>query len=207
MNDDKLKKICCLSHEIFELMKKEYSPFLSNEKLAFINNIDINNFYKVINDKNLPVIYFIGDKYYLNTYYNLDNIELIIPFLCLSSLVDSLNPLKIGLIEEELALLSSKYNLNIEPFFKKEYDIARIVSQSLLVDIPFKIIFKDSDSDIVKYLVEEKGSSVAISYKNIAIQMKKIKGNSSNYQEDDLDYSSVYDYLYDYIGSKVIKLN
>ena len=202
--DNMLEKINKMSYDIFEILKKEYEIYLSNDKKEFIDNIDINNLYKIIDDKNYPPIYFIDNKYYLNTYYNLDCIYLLIPFLCLRSLVDNLNPLKIGLIEYELEYLKEKYNLQINPFFKEELEVASIVSKTLLNNIPFKVIFKESDTDIVSYLVEEVGYDIGMCYYNISSKMKKMRKNK-NYFDTKLiiNYENIKDYLYDFIGSKV----
>lgn len=199
MNNN-LSSICSLSLEIFTIIKKEYSIYLSEEKQKFLNKLDINNFYKIINNSYLPPIYFIGDKYYLNDYYNLDNINTLVPFLCLAALINNLNPLKIGLIEEEILNLKDKYNINCNTYFSNELEIAEIVSKTILSDIPFKVIFKDSDTDIVSYLVEEKGSNIGITYYNVSKKMKEIK---KNYFDKNVDYSIVKDYLYDFISNRI----
>ena len=202
--DNKLSNIYNLSLEVFKILKDEYSIYLSKEKKEFLENLNINNFYKVVNNSYLPSIFYIGDKYYLNSYYNLDNLESLIPFLCLASLTSNLNPLKIGLIEEELLYLKDKYNLDIDTYFKEELEIAKLVSKSVLLDVPFKIIFKESDIDIVNYLVEEKGSNDGLIYYNISKKMKEIREKDDYFtKEKNFDYEEVKDYLYDYIGSKV----
>ena len=203
MNENKFKSICSLSYEFFKVLKDEYSIYLSSSKKEFMNKFDVFKFYKIINDVNLPRIFYMGETYYLNSYYNLDDIESFIPFLCLNSLVSNLNPLKIGLIEEELSYLKGKYNLNINTNFDREAEVASIVSKSLLNNIPFKVVFKESDSDIVNYLQEETNSEVALCYYSISKQMKGIRNNKDYYCIEDVDYSSVIDYLYDFIGAKV----
>ncbi len=202
--NNKLSSICSLSLEVFTILKKEYNIYLSKEKEDFLDKLDINNFYKIINNAYLPPICFIGDKYYLNNYYNLDNIEGLVPFLCLASLVNNLNPLKIGLIEEELLYLKDKYNLNINVYFNEELEVANIVSKKLLLDIPFKVIFKDSDIDIVNYLVEESNSIIGLVYYNVSKKMKDIRKNRDLFSvNSDINYEEVKNYLYDFIGSKV----
>lgn len=203
MNNE-LSSICSLSLEVFKILKREYNIYLSNEKIEFIDNLEINKFYKKINNSYLPPIFFIGNTYYLNSYYNLTNIENLVPFLCLSSLVNNLNPLKVGLIEKELDYLYDKYNITGNTYFPKEKEIADIVSKTILEDIPFKVIFKDTDTDIINYLVEEKGSNEAIIYYNVSKKMKDIKNNNDIFNfNDKLDYTSVEDYLYDFIGNKI----
>jgi len=202
--NNKISSICSLSLEVFTILKKEYEVYLSEDKKDFLNKLNIDNFYKVINNTYLPPIYFIGDKYYLNSYYNLDNIESLVPFLCLSSLVTNLNPLKIGLIEKELLDLKDKYDLNIKTYFKEELEIADIVSKTLLVDIPFKVIFKESDVDIVNYLVEDASSDIGLTYYNISKKMKDIRKNTDYFSfNSNINYEEVKDYLYDFIGNKV----
>jgi len=202
--NNKISSICSLSLEVFTILKKEYEVYLSEEKKDFLNKLNIDNFYKVINNTYLPPIYFIGDKYYLNSYYNLDNIESLVPFLCLSSLVTNLNPLKIGLIEKELLDLKDKYELNIKTYFKEELEIADIVTKTLLVDIPFKVIFKESDVDIVNYLVEDASSDIGLTYYNISKKMKDIRKNTDYFSfNSNINYEEVKDYLYDFIGNKV----
>ena len=68
--ENKLKEICRLSLDIFTIIKEEYSIYLSPEKGKFLANLNIDNFYKIINKASLPEIFFMGDKYYLNSYYN-----------------------------------------------------------------------------------------------------------------------------------------
>ena len=202
--EKKIENICHLSLDIFTIIKQEYSMYLSKEKLDFLNKLKIENFYKIINNPYLPAIYFIGDKYYLNSYYKLENIEKLIPFLCLASVVSNLNPLKLGLIEEELLELKEKYNLNIDIIFAKELDVASLISKSILMNVPFKLIFKESDADIFNYLEEELGSKYALCYYNVSHEMKKIRGNSEIFDFSfDYDYTSVFDYIYDFISNKV----
>ena len=203
MNND-LESIYNLSLEVFEILKKEYTIYLSKEKKEFLDNLNITNFYKIINNTYLPSIYFIGDKYYLNNYYNLDNIEELVPFLCLASLVNNLNPLKIGLIELELLSLKDKYNLNINTYFKEELDIAKLVSKVILDDIPFKVIFKETDTDIVNYLQIEKDSNYGLIYYNVSKKMKELKNNKDFFSKNiNNNYEEVKDYLYDFIGNKI----
>ncbi|MBR3660958.1 MAG: hypothetical protein IKN63_03530 [Bacilli bacterium] len=202
--ENKLKEICRLSLDIFTIIKEEYSIYLSPEKGKFLANLNIDNFYKIINKASLPEIFFMGDKYYLNSYYNFNNIEKLIPFLCLSSLITNLNPLKIGLIEVELSYLKNKYNLDIDTYFVKELEVANLVNEAMLINVPYKVIFKESDSDIFSYLTEELGSNYAICYNNVSLAMKKIWGNRNYFKEHkEIDYLEVIDYIYTFIINKV----
>lgn len=74
------------------------------------------------------------------------------------------------------------------------------------------IIFLDTDSEIVNYLVEEKGSKVAIFYHEISELMKsKYRGfldkkwNLNDYIAfyNTIDYQDVLDLIYHFISEKV----
>ena len=204
MSEDVINHMCSLSQEFFKIIKEEYSIYLSEEKKNFLNNVDISKLYKIISNSELPNIFYLGGTYYFNNYYKFENIEKMIPFLCLSSIISNLNPLKIGLIEVELLNLKIKYNLNIDINFASELEVADIVSRSLLNNIPFKIIFKDSDSDIVNYLQEEENSEIALCYYNVSKQMKYLRNKINDFQSNiNIDYSTIIDYIYDFIGTKV----
>ncbi len=92
-----LNDLYSISLRIFTILREEFSLYLSEDKKEKLENIDIFHFYKIINDKNMPLFSFFGDICYLNSYYNIDLDYL--PFICLSYLCGNLNPLKIGLIE------------------------------------------------------------------------------------------------------------
>ena len=204
MDENRFKNICELSINFFRILTDEYGIYLSDKKKEFLDKIDIFKFYKVINDSSLPNIFFLGGTCYLNSYYDLNNIESLIPFLCFSSIISNLNPLKIGLIEEEILYLNDKYNLDIKTNFNNELEVARIVSRSLLNNVPFKVVFKESDSDIVNYLQEESQSDTAICYYNVSRQMKNMRKVDDYFNSSkEIDYSNICDYLYDFIGRKL----
>ena len=203
MNDIDLSNIYSLTLKIFTILKNEYSIYLSNDKIKFLDNIDVFKFYKIINNNSLPPIYYLGEQYYLNNYYDLSKIEELIPFLCLSSLVNNLNPLKVGLIEEELEYLKDKYEINILMYHKNEKEVASIISKSILSDIPFKVIFKESDVDIVNYLREEKGSKIGLFYYEISKKMKDKYKSDNYYIDNSVDYSEIIDNIYDFVSSKI----
>ncbi len=207
MENIMLDEICSLSLEMFTIIKENYSMFLSKEKKEFIDNLDIKSFYKIINKESFPPIYYLDGVYYINTFYDQDNLDELVSFLCLRSLCGSINPLKIGLIENEVKKLKEKYNLKATFIYhEKEMEVAEIVSSILLKDLPFNIIFKDTDSDIVDYLVEEKGSRDACFYSKISLLMKE---KYQNYKNDyksfykDLNYSDIIDNIYDFFSNKV----
>lgn len=198
--DNQLSSMCSLSLEMFTVIKQEYSIYLDDERIKFIDELDINNFYKFIDDETLPQFFYLGNAYYINKHYNLNIIEYV-PFLCLSSLCPNLNPLKIGLIEEELEYLNEKYNLNIRTLFNKELEVGKIITSSILSNVPYKVIFKESDVDIVNYLNEECGSKTGLFYFQISKMMKDLRKN--NNFNDDINYQEIIDLIYDFISAKV----
>ena len=188
-----LNNIYSTSLKIFTIIKEEYSLYLSEEQKKKIEDIDIFHFYKVVNDKDLLPIVYIGEICYLNSFYKIDFIDYL-PFICLSFLCGNLNPLKIGLIELELEKLKDKYSLKYKNYHEKEHEVADIVSKTILNNLPYKIIFLDNDADIISYLIEEKGSKIGLLYANISKQMKEINNH---------DYKEVIDNLYEYVSSKI----
>jgi len=204
MNNNILENIYELSDQLFKIIKDEYKLFFNKEQIIFLDNLDIKNLYKIINNKKLPRIFYLDNKYYLNDYYNLENIEKLVPFMCFSFLIKNINPLKIGLIEEEIKYLKDKYELDIENIFSSELEVAELLSQGLLNDLPFKVVFKDSDLDIINYLTEESGSKFGLFYASISKEMKKIKKEKDYFNFDDkVDYSNITDIIYDFISKKV----
>jgi len=187
-----------LSQKIFTLIKSEYSIYLNKDKLKFLNDLDVHKFYKIVNDKEMDKIFYLGDICYINEYYDINILEMV-PFFCLASLVSNLNPLKIGLIEQELKYLNDKYQLNILPHFKNELEVASLVSKTLLNNVPFKIIFKESDADIVQYLTEEIGSQKALYYSSIS---KIMKEKTYSLFEENTNYDEIIDNLYEYVSNK-----
>ncbi|MBQ8472777.1 MAG: hypothetical protein IJ501_04675 [Bacilli bacterium] len=234
MNDDILSSMISRAKVVFDIIEKEYKVFLSRDKREILENITYSNFFKVCEKEDLPPIYLIGNINYLNqnifkeipslrgndlysTYlrennnFNLFN-DLVI-FMCLSILCGELNPLKLGLIELEIREISNKYNLNISNVNNyKELNIARIVKDKILSDVPFNIIFLDSDIEIFNYLTEEKGIKIAKLYYQISGMMKsKFKGFSNNNFSlsnfinyyNNINYDDVMDLIYDFLNEKI----
>ena len=234
MNDNILSSMISRAKVVFDIIEKEYKVFLSRDKREILENITYSNFFKVCEKEDLPPIYLMGNTYYLNqkivkeipsldgndlysTYlkendnFNLFN-DLII-FMCLSILCGELNPLKLGLIELEIREISNKYNLNTSSVNNyKELNIARIVKDKILNDVPFNIIFLDSDIEIFNYLTEEKGIKVAKLYYQISKMMKsKYKGFSkSNFNlksfidyYNNINYDDVMELIYDFLNTKI----
>ncbi len=206
MNNIDFTNIYSLSLQMFSIIKEEYNLYLNNEKRKFLEELNIFKFYKEVNDKTLPPIYYLGDTYYINSFYDMNNLINYIPFLCLASLCGSINPLKTGLIEIELDYLKEKYAIKYNTINIKEKEVAELVLKSLLTDVPYKIIFLENDLDILAYLQEEKGSRVGLFYSKISKEMKEKKINNYkkyNYYYEQLDYSKQLDSLFDFLSSKL----
>lgn len=237
MKDIDLSSMISRAKVVFDILEKEYKIFLSSEKKEMLENIIYSNLFKVCENTNLPPVYLSGDTYYLNrsldkeikslsetslyskylkeTDINDIYLELVI-FLCLSMLcseLNQLNPLKIGLIELEVRKISNKYNIktsNINNY--KELEVATLVHDKILNDVPFNIIFKDSDIEIFYYLGVEKGIEAAKIYHEISLLMKKkfakIKTSEFSLKKflkhyESINYEDVMDLIYDYINVKI----
>ena len=213
MKDTELSSIIGSIEEVFKIILNEYGEFLrKNKKIDLISSIDYQNFFQIINEANMPPVYYLDNRCILNLHFFQNNIDIkkLIPFLCLMFLCGNINPLKLGLIEKEVERLSRKYNLKIMNINEKELEVANIVFDAFLSDIPFNIIFLDSNVDIIAYLVEEKGSKIALLYHQISNLMqykyKELKDYSfNNYINfyNNLDYRDVIDLIYSFISSKV----
>ena len=217
MKDIDLSSMISRAQVVFDIIKNEYKVFLSSEKLDLIENLDYSKFFKLMEKDNNYPIYLSGDTYYLNP--NLDSIiedkiyyDLII-FMCLSLLCGELNPLKIGLIEYEIRKINQVNNLDVSLVNNyKELEIASIVREKLLDDIPYNIIFLDSDIEIFNYLTEEKGITVAKHYYEISkLMQEKFKGFDKNKftlkgfldYYNKINYDDVLDIIYDFINTKI----
>ena len=190
---------------IFDIIKKEYGVFLSNEKIALINELDYQNIIRLTKEKSKVSI---SGDYYLN--FDMLDYDLII-LLCLSILCGKLNPLKIELIKLESLHIKSLLNLDNS----NEEDnllIARIIKEKVLADVPFNVIFLESDVDIFDYLTEEKDLKTAKFYYEISKLMLSIyrknieEFNLLKYLQvrDSLNYDLVYDKLYNFVSKKVM---
>lgn len=236
MKDIDLSSMISRAQVVFDIIKNEYKVFLSSEKLDLIENLDYSKFFKLMEKDNNYPIYLSGDTYYLNP--NLDSIIEDIPnnsndlysmylrnnkqdkiyydliiFMCLSLLCGELNPLKIGLIEYEIRKINQVNNLDVSLVNNyKELEIASIVREKLLDDIPYNIIFLDSDIEIFNYLTEEKGITVAKHYYEISkLMQEKFKGFDKNKftlkgfldYYNKINYDDVLDIIYDFINTKI----
>ncbi len=233
MKDIDLSSMINLTKEVLEIIKKEYALFLNQEKKDLLNSLDFNKLYKLINSQELPPVYLNNLTYYLNTNikdnldYNSSSIYLnylkdksileiyeeLIPLFCFILLVGDVNFLKLGLIEQEIRKLSTIYNLKISSVNNyKELEVVDLLKQTILEDLPFNIIFLDSDVEIFNYLAEEKGIEVAKLYYEISKKMKaKFKNFSKNnfnlldfikYYEN-VSYEDILDLIYDFVNQKI----
>jgi len=201
---DNLSSIISLAKEVVDIIDKEYKVFLSYEKQELINNIDYKNLFKLTNIK-VP-IYLLGDTYYINSDYisKIDN-NLVI-FMCLSLFCGDINPLKFGLICLEI---ENVFNINKS---YKELEIARLIKDKVLNDLPYNIIFLDSDIEIFNYLSEEKGIEIANFYYKVS-NLMKAKYNDFNFDKFNIDefnsfyeninYEDILDLIYSFIHHNV----
>ena len=230
MKDIDLSSMINLTKQVFTLIEQEYQVFLSLEKKENLANLDYNGFYKVINDDNLPPIYFNQVNYLLNlkldnlpnTIYgnylknkDLSSIYLeLVPFFCFNYLAGDINFLKLGLIQLEINNFCTKNNLLFSSIFcYKELEVALLLSSTILKDLPYKIIFIDSEVEIFNYLAEEKGIEVAKLYhdivKKINNKYKSFSRNNNNLVDflkfyETINYEDILDLIYDFVNSKVI---
>lgn len=230
MKDIDLSSMISLAKEVFDIIEREYKVFLSEEKRNLIENIDYENLFKLTDNLDIPPIFFNGETNYLrssfdnintnslytnylrNTNINVVYKEMVI-YMCLSFLCDEITPLKRGLIELEIRNIGQKYNLKFSKINNyKELEVAKIVKEKILNDLPLNIIFLDSDIEIFNYLAEEKGIQFAKIYYQISNMMKNSYGNfyknKFNLEEfcnyyDSINYNSVLDYIYSFINQKI----
>ncbi len=195
MNDE-LKSFNSLTQEIFEIIKTDYGKFLTKEKLEYLDN---NNLFKIVDD----TIYYQKDlvSYPLKK----ENLTIqVIVFMCLLSVCSNINPLKILLISDEVNNIITKYNLD-ENNNIRNFDFIDILKTKILDDLPFNIIFLDTDIEIFNYLVTEKGIKTAKLYYDINKSLGKVNNPIDyylNYQ--DYDYDLAYDKVYNFINTRII---
>lgn len=234
MKDIDLSSMINRAKVVYDVIESEYKMFLSSSSKEILENVLYSNLFKMTENQDLPPIYLSGDTYYLNrnldkdiktlngnglytNYLKNNDINTIyndlVTFLVLTSFCGELNPLKIGLIEFEVRNISNKYNISISDINNyKELEIASLVKEKILVDIPFNIIFLDSDIEIFHYLTIEKGIEVAKLYHQISEMMKNkykiIKNKKFSLKKyiefyDSINYDDVFDLIYDFINLKI----
>lgn len=212
-----------LTKEVFALIKKDYEVFL----VSIDFNPDYDNLYKINDD--LPPFYFNQVSYYLN--FNFDNLPNnvlgnylrnkdlkdiyleLVPFFCFIYLAGDVNLLKLGLIILEIEEFSNRHGFKVSSVMNyKEKEVAKLVKETMLTDLPYNLIFIDSEIEIFNYLAEEKGIEVAKTYHEIVKMMnKKYKNFSKNNTSltdyikyyDTIDYEDVFDFIYDFVNSKI----
>ena len=195
MNDE-LKSFNSLTQEIFEIIKTDYGKFLTKEKLEYLDN---NNLFKIVDD----TIYYQKDliSYPLKK----ENLSIqVIVFMCLLSVCSNINPLKILLISDEVNNIITKYNLD-ENNNIRNFDFTDILKTKILDDLPFNIIFLDTDIEIFNYLVTEKGIKTARFYYDLNKSLGRVNNPIDyylNYQ--DYDFDLAYDKVYNFINTRII---
>ena len=212
-----------LTKEVFTLIKKDYEVFL----VSIDFNPDYDNLYKIADD--LPPFYFNQVSYYLNFNFDdlpntvlgnyLKNKDLkdiyleLVPFFCFNYLAGDVNLLKLGLIILEIEEFSNRHGFKVSSVMNyKEKEVAKLVKETMLTDLPYNLIFIDSEIEIFNYLTEEKSIEVAKTYHEIVKMMnKKYKNFSKNNTSlndyikyyDTIDYEDVFDFIYDFVNSKI----
>ena len=195
MNEE-LKSFNSLTQEIFEIIKTDYGKFLTKEKLEYLDN---NNLFKIVDD----TIYYQKDL----VSYPLKKEKLtiqVIVFMCLLSVCNNITPLKVLLISDEVNNIITKYNLD-ENNNIRNFDFIDILKTKILDDLPFNIIFLDTDIEIFNYLVTEKGIKTARLYYDINKSLGKVNNPIDyylNYQ--DYDFDLAYDKVYNFINTRII---
>ena len=92
-------------------------------------------------------------------------------------------------------------------------EVANLLSSTILKDLPYNIIFIDSEVEIFNYLAEEKGIEIAKLYhdivKKINNKYKSFSRNNNNLTDflnfyETINYEDILDLIYDFVNSKVI---
>ena len=195
---EELKSLISLTDEIFDIIKDDYSKYLSNEKLELLDNINYNNLFKIKDN----LIYFKIDCFSYPLKKNNLSIEVII-FICLTYICSNINPLKIILIDYEINKIITNNNLE-RSLEVSDFELVDIIESKILNDLPYNIIFLDSDIEIFNYLRIEKGIKVAKLYYDILLSL----GNTDNPLEyyltyKNFNYEDTYEIIYNYINKKI----
>ena len=195
---EELKSLISLTDEIFDIIKDDYSKYLSNEKLELLDNINYNNLFKIKDN----LIYFKIDCFSYPLKKNNLSIEVII-FICLTYICSNINPLKIILIDYEINKIITNNNLE-RSLEVSDFELVDIIETKILNDLPYNIIFLDSDIEIFNYLRIEKGIKVAKLYYDILLSL----GNTDNPLEyyltyKNFNYEDTYEIIYNYINKKI----
>ena len=195
---EELKSLITLTDEIFDIIKDDYSKYLNNEKQELLDNINYNNLFKIKDN----LIYFKIDCFSYPLKKNNLSIEVII-FICLTYICSNINPLKIILIDYEINKIITNNNLE-RSLEVSDFELIDIIESKILNDLPYNIIFLDSDIEIFNYLRIEKGIKVAKLYYDILLSL----GNTDNPLEyyltyKNFNYEDTYEIIYNYINKKI----
>lgn len=234
MNDSGLINFNNFSKNALDIIKKEYQVYLSDEKIEILNSINPDTFftfndssnknYIILGTKNIYLrddlyqnLSKTNDPYILNFLKKYDNsyqiYQDLIIYLYLIFICDELTPLKLGLIEKEVRNLSIKYNFSISSINNyKELEVINILYEKILSDLPYKIIFLDSDIEIFNYLLEEKDINVAKLYYQISKEMINEYSNFPQQRDNlenilnfykNINYENILDNIYSFIHKRV----
>ena len=200
---DEENSLISLIKEIFDIIKTDYLKYLSKEKRNFLESLNYKELFTIKND----IIYYKKDGLSYPLKKEDLTIEVLI-FMCLSIFCGNLTPFKICLIASEIKSLIERNNL--EGNRNLDFKLIEVVKEKILNDLPYNIIFLDTDIDIFNYLVTEKGIRIANIYYSLKHDFNKnfLKDDFNpleyflNYQ--DLEYESSYDIVYNFIENSVI---
>ena len=231
MNNIDFSSMINLAKEVLDILKKEYRPFLSREKIEWLENLDYQKLFKINHQENYPFIFFTGDSYYIKDNVNDLQIDItisdyfkendikklyqeIVVFLCIALLSSEITPLKLGLIQIETKNISQKYGFSVnQKLNHKEESVAILVKEKLFEDLPRNIIFIENEIEIFNYLAEEKGIETANIYYEISILMqdkyKELLKNCSTIVDylhfyNTINYDDVMDFIYEFIHQKIM---
>ena len=124
--------------------------------------------------------------------------------MCLAYICSNLNPLKIILIDYEINKIIEDNNLE-RNLSINNFELVNIIENKIINDLPYNIIFLESDIEIFNYLRIEKGIKIAKLYHNIAISLGTINNPLEYYLTyKNLNYDNTYDMLYNFINEKIM---
>ncbi len=201
--ENSLISLISLIDEIFDIIKTDYLKYLSDDKKDFLKKLNYKNLFTIKND----IIYYKTDL----VTYPLKKEELTIEvliFMCLAPLCGNLTPFKICLIASEIKSLIERNNL--EGNRNLDFNLIEVIKEKILNDLPYNIIFLDTDIDIFNYLATEKGIRTAKIYYSLKhdfnIHFLKDDFNPLEYflKYQDLEYETSYDIVYNFIENSII---
>ncbi len=195
MNDE-LSSLISLTQEIFDIIKNDYGKYLKKEKQELLDN---NNLFKIIDD----TIYYQKDGFSYPLKKDNLGIEIII-FMCLASLCGNLTPLKIALIDYEVNQIIENNTLE-RTLEVNNFELVDILKSRILDELPYNIIFFDTDIEIFDYLANEKDVKVAKLYYEINSSLGNFTNPLDYYLTyKNFNYEEAYDKVYNFINKKII---